>query len=208
MSNPLESIGKVFKEVIKSDFGKVLMVAAAIYTGGAAYGAWGGTGASTGLAATGSELGALGATGAAPAATSGLAATTGAGAVEGAAATTAAGVEGTAATAAATPTLATGAAGEATMGASLKGAASSMLNFVEAHPAATLMAGNMLQSAFTPTAAEQEEEIARNRRERSTYYGTGYGGQGGGLPLGNLGVLSKNVPVSRPAPGILGKYTV
>lgn len=207
MSSPLKKIGKVFKKVITSKVGKALIAAAAIYTAGAALGAWGtGAGASSGLAATGSELGALGATGAAPAATSGLAATTGAGAIEGAATTAATGVGGAATTAAAAPTLATGAAGQATMGASLKGAATSMLNFIEAHPAATMIAGNVLQSAFTPTAAEEQAELERKRREASTFYGVGYGGGGSGLDLGKLGVLSKNVAANRPAPGILGKY--
>jgi len=106
-----KGIGKAFKKVVSSKFGKILMVAAAIYLGGAALGMWnspfasvngalagGGTAATPGAAAAGAAPG-VGAT-----AAEGVAATTQA--VEGAvgaagAGTTAAGETATQLTAAA-----------------------------------------------------------------------------------------------------------
>jgi hypothetical protein len=76
-----------------------------------------------------------------------------------------------------------GGGGSVTTGAGLwggvKGAAKAMLGFVEKNPTAGLIAGNMLSSAFTPTAAEEQMKLEEWRRKNSSFFGVG-GTQGVG----------------------------
>ena len=141
-----KGIGKAFKKIWKSPFGKILMIAAAVYTGGAALAAWAGTATSFGaaLAAPGTALGGFGA--AASKVWGGIAGLAGGGAAAGAGAGAGAGASGFGAALAETSAAAASAAGAAApvastatgvaagagsaggLGGVLKGVGSSVLN--------------------------------------------------------------------------------
>jgi len=190
MSNPIKSIGKAVKKVFKTvtkavkDNWKLIVAGAAIYFTGGALGWW-----QTPFTATAGGAAAGAGSGLAGGAAAGGAATTGA-------AVPLAGATGTASTVANASALASvapntagtlaaigGGGGSVTTGAGLwggvKGAAKAMLGFVEKHPAAGLIAGNMLSSAFTPTAAEEQMKLEDHRRKNSSFFGVG-GTQGVG----------------------------
>lgn len=205
MSNPLKSIGKAVKNILKpitnifKKYGKEIMIGAAIYFTGGALGLWGGGSTAAAGGAAAGEV----AAGAAGAASAGAA--TGASALG-----TAAGVTQSLAAAqtplmmqAAINPVAAGAAAGATtagIGTSLASAGKSILGFIEKYPSAGLIAGQMLSSAFTPSEAEIAEEIERNRRDNSTYWGVP-GTQRGGVQPRQFTMPSAGVPTAgvRPA---------
>ena len=98
MKKIVKGVKKVFKKVWESPIGKIIVIAAAIYTGGLALGAWGAAGAA-GAGTAGSTVGSL-----AAAETVGTAAATGA--MSGTVAATGGAVAGTAANAAQAGTVA------------------------------------------------------------------------------------------------------
>jgi hypothetical protein len=99
----------------------------------------------------------------------------------------------------------------ATLWGGVKGAAKAMLGFVEKNPTAGLIAGNMLSSAFTPTAAEEQIKLDKYRRQNSSYFGVpgtaGMGAQGSDVSgLFNLTPRQSAIPVvgAAPAPDLPG----
>jgi len=157
---------KVWKETkrfAKSDLGKAVIAAAAIYAGGAALGAWG-SGAGTSAAVT--ELAAS----TIPEAAAATAST----AAETAAALEAGASVGATASTAATPGLVS------QVGSAVTGAG----EWMAANPTATMLGGQMLSSALTPSQAETEEEIAKGRRDRSNIAGVSGTGEGSPISLG------------------------
>lgn len=158
----LKGVKKVFKQVFKSPVGKILLVAAAVYTGGLALGAWGGA---SGVAGAAGATSAAGATGAASAAGVGSGVTTGVGAT---------GIS----TGIGTNVAATGAAGAlssipaaapsllSTVGSSLLNAGKGVADFATANPLLSSVALQGLSGALAPDPAEEE---AKRRRQ---LYGT------------------------------------
>lgn len=162
-------VGKVWKGVkkfAKSKLGKLLITAALIYAGGAAIGAWGGGGAGSAAATTATELAAT---------------TIPEAAVAGA--TTAGGTAAGLSTAAETAAVLEGAGAAATQAAA-PGLISQAGTLMAANPMATMVGGQMLSSAFTPSAAEEQEEIDRKRREQSNIAGVYGTGEGDPISLG------------------------
>lgn len=188
-----KGVKKAFKKIVKSDLFKVVLIAAAIYTGGAALGAWGGAagagGAAGGVAgAAGSAAGGAAGAGAATGAATGVAgagsgavagATTGAatgattGAVTGATTGAATGVGsgigatggGVAGTTALPEIVMTETAKKGILSSAMQGA-KSVGTFIEANPKASAMMMNAASSAMSPDETEILEEQERIRRER------------------------------------------
>jgi len=181
-------IQKVFKKVMKSKVFKIVLIAVAIYFGGAMLGLWGGTGAAGAggvAAATGGGTTAAGTTAAGTTA----AGTTAAGTTAaGTGATLATGTEVSAAltaapTAGAGAGLATGAdvataltaaapevAAAPSFLSTLGSGASSVGSFVQANPLATAMGFNALSSALSPDELDllKEQENIRKREFEAT----------------------------------------
>ncbi len=157
-------LNRLQKKFRKSKLGKALMIAAAIYFGGVSLEMWGGTGTATTLASstipTATTTGVMGG--------SSLEAISAAGLATGTTAAT------TAATTGATTSL-------GTQAMSLGGKA---LTAIQENPELAIAGGQLISSVFTPSAAEQQAEIARQRRESSNIAGVGYYGQGTPIDLG------------------------
>jgi len=190
----------------KSAVGKVIMVAAAIYFGGVALGAWGGSGstamlaadaaaATTEAAAIGSQAGLAGL---APEAMSFTAAETAAAASQGAIASqTAAAAElaalGGSAGAASIPVEATSMAGAAgskagAAAATEQGLIGKGLSWAAANPELTIAGGQALSAAMADDPYDtwrQEQEYLRNKSNVAGIYG-----DGGGSPIG-MGLIRK-----------------
>lgn len=157
MSNPLKSVGKVFKKVAKviKPFIKPAMIGAAIYFGGAALGMWG-PGAATSAAAGSPGVGGIGAGSAVPIIERSFPASSLPGA---------------------TPII-DKSFQAATSGFGLKDAAKSMLGFINKNSAAAIIGGQMLSSAFTPTEAEEAIKLDKYKRGASSFYGVQGNSQG------------------------------
>lgn len=196
MSNPLKSIGKVFKKVgkfVRKNW-KWIALAATVYYAGAAASAWGNgatSAAAAGGAATGAgtvEVGTLAGgaqTIAAGAETAGIGASAAAapaagGLISGSMDAAALGGQaGTDFLMSQAPQVTTAMPSFASAGSTLKSAGSAIAGFIENHPTAALMGGSMLASAFTPSQDEVEARMAKNARKRSSYFGvSGKTGQG------------------------------
>ncbi len=181
VKNIFKGVGKVVKKVwkgvkkfAKSKIGKVVIAAALIYAGGAAIGAWGGS-AGTTAATTATELASSTIPAAATTATETAAALEGAGSIAGGmstAAETAAALEG--ATAAATPGLVS------QVGSAVTGAG----KWMAANPMATMVGGQMLSAATTPSEAETYAEMEAERRKNSNIAGVSGTGEGSPISLG------------------------
>lgn len=165
----IKGVGKVFKKIASSPLGKIALMAAAIYTGGVAFGAWGSTGPLSGIFnAFGTAAPAVGA--AAP--TGMLTASTSAPAVAAAAPT---GMLTSVPMAA--EIAAQGAAGApgflASIGKTITGAGKGALAFAKENPlvSATLLHG--VGAALSPDEEDIMREQERIRRERfSSLIGT------------------------------------
>ena len=225
MSNPLKGVGKVFKKVAKTlkPLVKPLAIAAAIYFTGAALGAWG-AGAATGSTGAAGTIGSTGIGGATAGAGSGLGLAAEGGNISAAMGGAEAATAGLSAAAPSTTGLTAGltakgataglATAPATTVGTLKGAGKAILGFMEKNPATTMIAGQALASAFTPTASEEAIKMDQYRRQHSTYYGTGQSG-GPGIETGRLAEVTGGfVPGGQPpapgqpvAPGALSQYT-
>lgn len=194
MSNPLKkvgkAVGKVFKTVTKvvKDNWKLIVAGAAIYFTGGAMGLWntpftstaaaGGAAAGAGSGAAGAAAGATetaaaAAAGATPGTVTGAATGAAGGGAAGSAAnySLAAGLKSNALGIASPVTSSAAAGSSASLWGGVKGAAKAMLGFVKENPAAGLIAGNMLSSAFTPTAAEEAIKLDKHRRANSSFFG-------------------------------------
>ena len=211
MSNPLNDIlggvADVFESVIDTiKENPVLGIAAIYFTGGAA-GLWSTpfTTAATTAATTSGTAGSTGvlASEMAAATTAGEAAT-----LATVAPNTAQALSGISTVAGAAPSVTVPLMAPTIIpGTSLLGiaqdAGTSILNFMDKHPAGALIAGNMLSSAFTPTAAEQQAEIDAERRKSSSYYGVGgTATEGAGSSVEGLFTAVRK-PLAPRSPGIL-----
>lgn len=218
-----KGVGKIFRKVVKSPLFKVVMLAAAIYTGGAAMGAWGGGGgaaAAGGAAAGGAAAGTAAGTSTAAAASAGAAdaglagaateagtAAGAAGAAEGVAAasvpeiSTAAGAAGGTAIPAAT-TAANTAATNGFLNNAIKGVGS----YVEKNPMASAMMFNAASSALSPDEMDvmREQERIRRDRYKNMYVPGSVGASGTSQPLyyengqpvyGPRGIINKGMTV-------------
>ena len=207
MSNPLNDIlggvADVFESVIDTiKENPVLGIAAIYFTGGAA-GLWSTpfTTAATTAGATAKTTGVLASEmAAAPAAEAATLATMAPNTAQ--ALSSISTVSGAAPTVAAPLMAPTIIPGTNLLGVA-KDAGASILKFMDAHPAGALIAGNILSSAFTPTAAEQQAEIDAERRKSSSYYGVGgtdTGGSGSSVEGLFTAVRKPQAPLT---PGIL-----
>lgn len=160
MSNVLKSVGKVFKKVAKvvKPFIKPAMIGAAIYFGGSALGMWG-----PGAVAP-SAAGPPGVGGAVPIIDKSFPASS----LPGAATVIDKSL----------PAASGGTTYTATSGLGLKDAAKSMLEFINKNPAAAIIGGQMLSSAFTPTEAEEAIKLDKYKRNASSFYGVSGKSQG------------------------------
>lgn len=175
VKNIFKGVGKVVKKAWKgvkkfasSKIGKLALVGATIYFGGAALGAWGGgSGAAAGTAGqlasstipatTGTVGGATVSTTLPQAAIAGSGAGVGAGA---------------------------GAASSGGLLSAVGGAAKSALTYAQNNPALTIAGGQLVSALSTPSAAEEYEEMEKARRRGSNIAGVGYGGEGQRIDLG------------------------
>jgi len=166
---------KGVKKFAKSKIGKLIIAAVVIYfTAGAGMAMLGGAAPAAGAAGT---TVAGGMTGAASTALTGSAVTAGSAAIP-------------AAMAVPSTLAATGAgAGAAAAGgggliSSIGSGLSSAGTWMAANPMPTMMAGQMLSSAFTPSAAEEQAEIDAERRKRSNIAGVYGDATGSPISLG------------------------
>ena len=164
---------KGVKKFVSSGIGKVIIAAAVIYfTAGAGAGMLAGSGAAGGAAGT-TVAGGLAGT-AAPVIT------TAAGTGAAVAPTLAAAAAPTAASTVGSGLVSTLGAGAAKVGAAVKGAA----GWMAANPMATMVGGQMLSSAFTPSASEEMMKLEEERRKRSNIAGVYGTGEGSPISLG------------------------
>lgn len=159
----VSKVWKGVKKFAKSKVGKIVLAGAAIYFGGAALGAWGGGGtAATSAASTASQLAAS----TVPTAASGV------GVGAGAAASTAA------------ASTAAGAASTGGLISQVAAAGKGALSWMSANPALTIAGGQLAQSVFAPSAAQEYGEMEDERRKRSNIAGVNYDGTGTPIDLG------------------------
>jgi len=200
MSNVAKSVGKIFKRVAKAlkPLVKPVLIGAAIYFGGSALGMWG-SGATAGTTAgtvagppigVGSSMaetagGIVDSAMATGGATKGMIGAgmagkgpllSAAGGTEVAAAQGANALWGSMSPAAPKVSFVTG----------LKNAAGSMLKYIEEKPGTALIAGNMLQSAFTPSESEEAIKLDKYKRRTSSFYGVSGSGKGKGSDITKL----------------------
>lgn len=189
-----KGVKKVFKKIIKSPLGKVLMIGAAIYTGGVALGAWGSTGPLSGMygvlggggAAGGASAGAAGGGGAAiTSAAPALAAeiTTVPLGAAAAAAPAVSALAPAAAVSAAAPVVELGAGAAmqglgqaapsmlAATGNYVSAAASGMAGFAKANPLITAMGLQGVATALTPDVPNQVDVMREEDRIRQERFG-------------------------------------
>ncbi len=170
VKNILKGLKKGFKAVFKSPVGKILLIAAAVYSGGVALGAWGGAAGATGAASAAGAAGATGGTAAAGATGAGAATTAGVGS----GITTGLGATGIS-TGVGTGVASTGAAGAlssltpatqgflSTAGSGLLSAGKGLATYAEANP---LLASVALQGLSGALASDPAEEEAKRRRQQ------------------------------------------
>lgn len=177
-----KKIKKVFKKIIKSPLGKILMLGAAIYTGGVAFGAWGSTGPLSGMyGVLGGAPTAAAAQGAITTAAPALApeiATSALGSALGSAAPAVSAIAPAAAMSAAAPVVELG-TGMAMSGAGVQApgflasagnligeAATGIASFAKANPMITQMALQGVSAALTPDQIDIMNEQEKIRRSR------------------------------------------
>jgi hypothetical protein len=162
-----KGVGKIFKKVVTSKIFKVVLAAVAIYSGGVALGAWGGTATATGTAAgVGATTGGVAATGT----STGIAAATTPTVVTSA-------MPALAPQIATTAGIGSTAAAATTQAAAAGGFFTKALTFMKTNPQLTSMAFQGLSSAFAPDEMDiidaqgeqqrlQLQEQERLRKER------------------------------------------
>jgi hypothetical protein len=176
VKNIFKGVAKVVKKVVKgvkkfasSKLGKGLMLAAAVYFGGAALGAWGGGGTAGTTLGTATELASSTIPTAAEigtAATSGLTSTAGS--------TIASGIGDLAVTGATSPGLIS----------QIASGAASAGKWIGANPELAIAGGQIASSMFTPSEAQTAEELERVRQNNSNIAGVNYDGSGTPMDLG------------------------